>query len=641
MSNRIYLLSFVILTLLCASYVHAQPVTLSIPNDLTAMPGVSGLKVPVNVTDVTGLGFVSANLTISYDTNVLTATGIILTDTIAEGSIAFDNADDAEGRVSIALSRAEPYSGGGVLFFVLFDVDSENINDSSPLSLTEAKLNAEEIPVETSDGEITLVTTPPADAVIISIPFLTIIPGTASVQVPVNITSVAGMEVISASLVISYDTNLLSATGASLEGTVSDGGSVSTNIDDAKGEIILVIAKASPISGSGVLVNINFDVDSDVPADKSPLTFKKAHLNSGKVTAVSINGDIFLQIPGDACGADGTPDGQVDIFDLVCIGLHWRETEDNTTASDELFDLLDMASSISFEEPDGVINIYDLIVMADNWLKGVIAAPILAALPSVETTPSIIISADSNSLALQTNNSIRATVGSEFDLNIHIDGVYGLRGYSFDMDFEPDALEIVKGGESKLFIEGDILAVAKNIEPFSISKLMTTYKPDDTLNVNAVILGKESLTLTSGTIGKVKFKAKTTSEFSVALRKIVFFTDAGVCTIPDVTYKVVAHKRVTETKLHQNFPNPFNPETWLPYELASDAPVVISIYNIKGELVRELNLGEQEADYYVTKSKAAHWDGRNYCGEKIASGVYFYRLQAGKFNAIRRMVILK
>jgi len=93
--------------------------------------------------------------------------------------------------------------------------------------------------------------------------------------------------------------------------------------------------------------------------------------------------------------------------------------------------------------------------------------------------------------------------------------------------------------------------------------------------------------------------------------------------------------------LLQNFPNPFNPDTWIPYELPKDAPVTISIYNIKGQLVRELSLGDKEAGYYVIKSKSAYWDGRNDCGERIASGVYFYRLQAGKFNAMRRMVILK
>jgi len=75
--------------------------------------------------------------------------------------------------------------------------------------------------------------------------------------------------------------------------------------------------------------------------------------------------------------------------------------------------------------------------------------------------------------------------------------------------------------------------------------------------------------------------------------------------------------------------------------LPDSVDVVIEIYNIKGHLVRQLNLGPKESGYYVTRDKAARWDGRNYCGEQIASGVYFYKLQAGKFNAIRRMVILK
>jgi len=97
----------------------------------------------------------------------------------------------------------------------------------------------------------------------------------------------------------------------------------------------------------------------------------------------------------------------------------------------------------------------------------------------------------------------------------------------------------------------------------------------------------------------------------------------------------------SEFRLLQNYPNPFNPETWIPYDLAKDAPVSIEIYNMRGQLVRHLDIGEQEADSYVTKDVAAYWDGRNGSGQKVASGVYWYRLQAGDFNSMRRMVILK
>jgi hypothetical protein len=93
--------------------------------------------------------------------------------------------------------------------------------------------------------------------------------------------------------------------------------------------------------------------------------------------------------------------------------------------------------------------------------------------------------------------------------------------------------------------------------------------------------------------------------------------------------------------LLQNFPNPFNPETWLPYELPEDAAVMIRIYDLKGQLVRQLDLGNQKAGFYVGKKTAAYWDGKDQLGQRVASGIYFYSLSAGDFESVRRMVILK
>ena len=97
----------------------------------------------------------------------------------------------------------------------------------------------------------------------------------------------------------------------------------------------------------------------------------------------------------------------------------------------------------------------------------------------------------------------------------------------------------------------------------------------------------------------------------------------------------------TETALLPNYPNPFNPETWIPYDLAQDAEVHIHIYNLKGESIRQLSLGFQTAGTYRTPSHAAYWDGRNTSGEPVASGTYFYMLQTGHFKATRQMVIIK
>jgi hypothetical protein len=100
-------------------------------------------------------------------------------------------------------------------------------------------------------------------------------------------------------------------------------------------------------------------------------------------------------------------------------------------------------------------------------------------------------------------------------------------------------------------------------------------------------------------------------------------------------------KLLTHTALLQNFPNPFNPETWIPFKLAEGGKATITIYDIHGRLVRTLSLGYVSAGVYQTKAKAAYWDGRNETGERVASGVYFYRLQSGKFSATRKMVVLK
>ena len=105
--------------------------------------------------------------------------------------------------------------------------------------------------------------------------------------------------------------------------------------------------------------------------------------------------------------------------------------------------------------------------------------------------------------------------------------------------------------------------------------------------------------------------------------------------------RVITLGQVKHTALFQNFPNPFNPETWLPYHLATDAPVTFRIYNVQGQLMRELHLGMQKAGGYLSRETAPYWDGRGQFGETVSSGVYFYTLQAGAFQDTRRMLIVK
>ena len=104
---------------------------------------------------------------------------------------------------------------------------------------------------------------------------------------------------------------------------------------------------------------------------------------------------------------------------------------------------------------------------------------------------------------------------------------------------------------------------------------------------------------------------------------------------------LLATIRPNETRLLPNYPNPFNPETWIPYQLAKPVDVTLRIYTSDGKLIRTLIIGTQPAGFYQQRNRAAYWDGKNAVGEPVASGVYFYTLTAGDFTATRKMLIRK
>ena len=105
--------------------------------------------------------------------------------------------------------------------------------------------------------------------------------------------------------------------------------------------------------------------------------------------------------------------------------------------------------------------------------------------------------------------------------------------------------------------------------------------------------------------------------------------------------QLIATARPEKTQLFANYPNPFNPETWIPYELATDTTVKITIYNTQGVVIRTLELGHQSAGYYTGRDRAAYWDGQNALGEQVASGIYFYQFETDGMSSMRKMVILK
>ena len=167
----------------------------------------------------------------------------------------------------------------------------------------------------------------------------------------------------------------------------------------------------------------------------------------------------------------------------------------------------------------------------------------------------------------------------------------------------------------------------------------------DSVTLVAAALKGAPLSAGDGTLATLTFEVLALKPFGVHLTDVVL-SDATPTALAvrwsdtrlDGTLEMLP---ADQTSLLGNYPNPFNPETWIPYQLADPADVTLTIYGADGKLVRSIILGHQPAGVYHRKGRAAYWDGRNDFGERVASGLYFYTLTAGDFTATGRMLILK
>ena len=194
----------------------------------------------------------------------------------------------------------------------------------------------------------------------------------------------------------------------------------------------------------------------------------------------------------------------------------------------------------------------------------------------------------------------------------------------------------------------DLILVGQNFGKANPTNARTDVNGDGTVNISDLVLVAGHLGELSGIAASPSVLAirsigldVATIQAWIAQARIEddgsFLFQQGIANLQ----RLLAVLLPAETTLFANYPNPFNPETWIPYRLARESNVQIRIHAVNGTLVRTLDLGHQPAGVYQQRSRAAYWDSRNQLGEPVASGVYFYTLTAGDFTATRKMLIKK
>ncbi len=223
-------------------------------------------------------------------------------------------------------------------------------------------------------------------------------------------------------------------------------------------------------------------------------------------------------------------------------------------------------------------------------------------------------------------------------ISISLDEAYGLTGESITVPLEVDNRGVLSGGDVFITYDSKVLQADEVISCNDILMASNTSEIG-TIQISFAIPNK----LESEALANIRFKVISDGVSPLNFRTVDLY---GIDSLPLIS-KAINRKfaswaiKPSNTALLQNFPNPFNPETWIPYQLKENADITISIHNIKGELVRQLKLGYKPSGLYMDQSRAAYWDGKNESGEKVASGIYFYSIKVGDFSSIRKMLVKK
>jgi hypothetical protein len=223
-------------------------------------------------------------------------------------------------------------------------------------------------------------------------------------------------------------------------------------------------------------------------------------------------------------------------------------------------------------------------------------------------------------------------------INISLSEAYGIAGESITVPIQVDNSQILGGGDISVNYNPAIL---RAVDVMSDQDLLLVSNVNEPGTIR--IAFATSNNLNKKTIANIKFHVIADDTSPLSFGRVELYTPETQNLVSRSVNKEFRSWAMPpeRSELLQNFPNPFNPETWMPYQLKLAGEVTIKIYNTTGEIIRELDLGHKSAGLYVSKDRAAYWDGKNKFGMPVSSGVYFYSIQSENFSAVKKLIVLK
>ena len=449
--------------------------------------------------------------------------------------------------------------------------------------------------------------------------------------VAIDITDVTGLDVAAVELILTYDGAIITplndgtnTTAAAATALVPADWSLEQNVP-APGELRIALAgpSASPIAGGGTMVQATFDVlPTATIGATSPLTLTTASLNEGVVTSTSVAGVFTVTefMIGDVTG-NGTVSpydatwvldcvatellGGTSVFPIETVAPPWSPVPLSSVDAREVADA----------DGDGVITANDASVI----LQFVVG--LATDLPAV-VVPAPSADADAVSGALAVSAESMRPRGT-MTVSLDASRVNDLRSGELVLDFDAALLrpvDVALRTEAK----GTRPLMARRDRDGRVAIAFASARPIEGSGALVEVTFETSRQVSEPTRGEIRASHLRLNGSRIETRFAYSFAI-----------------RPFQNRLMANYPNPFNPETWIPFELKEDADVTIRVYGLDGRAIRTLNLGGLTTGEYVGREDAAYWDGKNAQGESVASGVYVYELTAGEYHAMRRMVIMK